>query len=66
MALMTKINESTIPDQERPPGGYKITTTHSMTGEVENYRTHWWECPRCKHVIKRAMNRPPQAADCIG
>ncbi|GIL49975.1 hypothetical protein Vafri_6103, partial [Volvox africanus] len=37
-----------------------------MHGEVDNYRTHWWECERCKKVIKRAMNRPPQEADCIG
>jgi hypothetical protein len=23
-----------------------------------------WECERCKRVVKRAMNRPPQEADC--
>ncbi|GFR43505.1 hypothetical protein Agub_g4597, partial [Astrephomene gubernaculifera] len=66
LELMNKINVSTVPDPQRPPGGYKITTTHSMIGEVENYRTHWWECERCRKVIKRSMNRPPQEADCIG
>ncbi|GIL77806.1 hypothetical protein Vretifemale_7299 [Volvox reticuliferus] len=66
LELMNKINRSTVPDPQRPPDGYKITTTHSMHGEVDNYRTHWWECERCKKVIKRAMNRPPQEADCVG
>ncbi|GLC61382.1 hypothetical protein PLESTB_001750100 [Pleodorina starrii] len=64
--LMNRINTSTVPDHQRPPGGYRITTTHSMIGEVELYQTHWWECERCKKLIKRAMNRPPQEADCSG
>ncbi|PNW81850.1 hypothetical protein CHLRE_06g263100v5 [Chlamydomonas reinhardtii] len=65
-ALMDKINKSTVPDPQRPPGGYNITTTHSMHGEVNNYRTHHWECDRCKKLIRRSMNRPPQEADCFG
>lgn len=45
---------------QRPPGGYRITVYHSLHGEVDAYRTHWWKCDRCDNVIKRAMNRPPQ------
>ncbi len=50
---------------QRPPGGYNITTTHSMHAEVDHYRVHWWECGSCGHTIKRSMNRPPQEADCV-
>lgn len=53
------------PRPQRPPGGYNITTTHSMHAEVDHYRVHWWECGLCGHTIKRSMNRPPQEADCI-
>ncbi|KAG2500199.1 hypothetical protein HYH03_001779 [Edaphochlamys debaryana] len=64
--LMRRINTSTVLDPQRPRGGYQITTTHSMHAEVMQYRVHWWECDRCKHIIKRSMNRPPQEADCRG
>lgn len=32
--------------------------------QVELYRKHWWSCDRCGAIVKRAMNRPPQPADC--
>ncbi|KAL4428844.1 hypothetical protein ABPG77_005282 [Micractinium sp. CCAP 211/92] len=63
-SIMARINASTLPDHQRPPGGYNITTTHSMFAEVDFYRQHHWRCERCGNVIKRSMNRPPQEADC--
>lgn len=51
---------------QRPVGGYTITVYHTMHDEVNNYRQHWWECERCGNIVKRAMNRPPQEADCRG
>ena len=35
-----------------------------MFAEVDHYRQHHWRCERCGNVVKRAMNRPPQEADC--
>ena len=32
--------------------------------QVEFYQQHHWKCRKCDKVIKRAMNRPPQPADC--
>lgn len=49
---------------QRPPGGYNITVFHTMHDEVNLYRTHVWCCNRCGNTVKRAMNRPPQEADC--
>ncbi|KAK9917313.1 hypothetical protein WJX75_003043 [Coccomyxa subellipsoidea] len=63
---MHEINSATFPDSQRPPGGYNITTRHSMIAEVQNYQTHHWECDRCGNLVRRAMNRPPQEADCRG
>jgi hypothetical protein len=64
-AKATEINKSTILDIERPAEGYNITITHSMFAEVEHYRQHHWKCVKCGDVIKRAMNRKPQEADCL-
>eukprot|EP00879_Flechtneria_rotunda_P011440 GHRR01011950.1.p1 GENE.GHRR01011950.1~~GHRR01011950.1.p1 ORF type:complete len:634 (+),score=298.82 GHRR01011950.1:873-2774(+) len=63
---MTNINTATFADHQRPPGGYRITVYHTMHDEVNNYRTHAWECSKCGSTIKRSMNRPPQEADCRG
>ena len=60
-----EINQSNILDIERPAEGYNITITHSMFAEVEHYRQHHWKCVKCGDVIKRAMNRKPQEADCL-
>ncbi|EFN55909.1 hypothetical protein CHLNCDRAFT_52181 [Chlorella variabilis] len=65
-SIMSRINASSLPDHQRPAGGYNITVTHSMFAEVDHYRQHHWRCERCGNVVKRAMNRPPQEADCRG
>ncbi|KAI8463624.1 MAG: SprT-like family-domain-containing protein [Monoraphidium minutum] len=59
------INASTVPDHQRPLGGYNITVFHTMHAEVDELRRHRWTCARCGAVVKRAMNRPPQPADCV-
>jgi hypothetical protein len=61
---MRQINASTAPDHARPPGGYGIAVHHTWHAEVDSFRTHHWECERCGRLVKRAMNRPPQPADC--
>ncbi len=33
-ALMHAINSSSVPDQERPLGGYHVTVYHTLTDEV--------------------------------
>jgi predicted SprT family Zn-dependent metalloprotease len=50
--------------------GSAITTFHSFTDEVREYRKHVWRCEgRCREWppyfgwVRRAMNRPPQPAD---
>lgn len=64
-SMMKKINASCIPDAYRPiPEGYAITVYHTMFAEVEYYKKHQWECFQCGDVVKRAMNRKPQRADC--
>jgi len=64
-SMMQEINMSQKPDAFRPvPGGYAITVYHSMFAEVEYYKKHHWQCPQCGDVVKRAMNRKPQQADC--
>ncbi|PSC74929.1 sprT-like domain-containing Spartan [Micractinium conductrix] len=63
-SVIARINTSTQPDHQRPSGGYNITITHNYIAEAEHYRRHWWRCDRCDRVVKRAMNRPPQEADC--
>ncbi|KAK9867164.1 hypothetical protein WJX84_007941 [Apatococcus fuscideae] len=65
-AKMAEINQATCTDLQRPPEGYHITVCHSMFAEVDHYRTHHWQCNTCQNVVKRAMNRPPQEADCRG
>jgi len=51
-------------------GGYDITQFHEFHDEVDNYRTHIWQCDGpCKDsapffgLVKRAMNRPPGKGD---
>jgi hypothetical protein len=51
-------------------GGYDITQFHEFHDEVENYRTHIWQCDGpCKDsppfwgLVKRTMNRPPGKGD---
>ncbi len=61
---MRRINQSGVVDHQRPSEGYNVTVYHTMHAEVDSYRTHWWSCQRCLKVVKRAMNRPPQEADC--
>ena len=63
---MDEINNSKVPDHQRPVGGYKIGVYHIMIEEVRHYRQHHWKCQRCGVEIQRAMNRPPQEADCRG
>ncbi|GAX81087.1 hypothetical protein CEUSTIGMA_g8521.t1 [Chlamydomonas eustigma] len=63
---MHSINKASFPDEHRPPGGYNVTVYHTMHNEVDSYRTHWWSCEKCQNIVKRAMNRPPQEADCRG
>ncbi|DBA84736.1 TPA: hypothetical protein ACH3X1_005985 [Trebouxia sp. C0004] len=63
---MNFINRASFADHQRPPQGYSITVYHSMHAEVDQYRTHHWQCSTCGNVVKRAMNRPPQEADCRG
>lgn len=60
------INRAAFTDHQRPPQGYNITVYHSMHAEVNQYRTHHWQCPKCGNIVKRAMNRKPQEADCRG
>eukprot|EP00884_Botryococcus_braunii_P015413 jgi/Botrbrau1/2555/Bobra.0079s0042.1 len=60
------INAATFPDPQRPPGGYRVSTYHNFIAEVDHFRTHHWKCQQCDNLVKRAMNRPPQAADCRG
>eukprot|EP01012_Entosiphon_sulcatum_P058658 TRINITY_DN8278_c0_g1_i1.p1 TRINITY_DN8278_c0_g1~~TRINITY_DN8278_c0_g1_i1.p1 ORF type:complete len:583 (+),score=92.89 TRINITY_DN8278_c0_g1_i1:41-1750(+) len=61
---MKEINSSRRSDPHRPSCGYDITVFHTFHTEVDHFRTHHWECSRCKQVIKRAMNRPPSEKDC--
>lgn len=64
-SMMKEINMSRKPDAFRPvPEGYAITVYHSMFAEVEYYKKHHWICCQCGDVVKRAMNRKPQQADC--
>lgn len=44
-------------------GGFNITVYHSFHDEVSHFRTHWWQCDKCKYIIKRAMNRAPGPSD---
>jgi len=64
--LMQTINSATVVDHQRPPNGYGITVHHTMFDEVEHYRKHHWKCEKCGNVVRRAVNRPPQEADCRG
>jgi predicted SprT family Zn-dependent metalloprotease len=44
-------------------GGFNISVYHTFHDEVDHFRTHWWQCDRCKNIIKRAMNRAPGPSD---
>ncbi|KAH8730973.1 SprT-like family-domain-containing protein [Phaeosphaeriaceae sp. PMI808] len=51
-------------------GGYEITIYHTFHDEVDNYRTHVWQCDGpCKTqppyfgAVKRSMNRAPGKSD---
>jgi hypothetical protein len=61
---IASLNASTVPDAQRPPGGYRVSVFHTMVDEVQHYQRHHWRCNRCGYVVKRAVNRPPQEADC--
>lgn len=79
--LMHFINSATFPDfqvrsilgrvpfagcvTQRPQAGYNITVYHNFHEECDYYRQHWWTCVKCGNVVKRAINRKPQKADCI-
>ena len=63
-SIAEAINRSTVPDPARPAGGYNITVYHTMLAEVDHHRAHRWACRKCGALVKRAMNRPPQRADC--
>ncbi|PRW20898.1 sprT-like domain-containing Spartan [Chlorella sorokiniana] len=65
-SIIQRINTSRLPDHQRPPGGYNVAVYHTMLAEVDHYRQHHWQCERCGNLVKRAMNRPPQEADCRG
>ncbi|KAJ3331728.1 hypothetical protein HDU76_002391 [Blyttiomyces sp. JEL0837] len=44
--------------------GTNITVYHTFRDEVQHYRKHVWKCQGpCGHILRRAMNRPPQPAD---
>eukprot|EP00741_Cyanophora_paradoxa_P003062 tig00000663_g2973.t1 len=62
---MRRINGSGGRDLFRPPQGYEITIYHSFRDEVDLYLVHWWQCPRCRNVVKRSMNRAPSEKDCF-
>lgn len=64
-AKAAAINADARPDPVRPAGGYNITVFHTFADEVRSFQTHGWRCERCGHEIFRAMNRPPQPADCV-
>ena len=58
---MFRINKAT---------GTKISVYHSFHDEVDNYRTHWWQCDGpCRSqkpfygIVKRSMNRAPGPND---
>jgi hypothetical protein len=51
--LMNEINK----------GGHNITVFHNFHDEVNLYRQHWWQCDKCKNIVKRAMNRAPSPND---
>ena len=65
LARAAEINASRVPDPVRPHGGYRITVRHTFVDEVRSFQTHGWRCARCGHEIFRAMDRPPQPADCV-
>lgn len=51
-------------------GQYEITIYHTFHDEVDNFRTHIWQCDGvCKDrppyfgLVKRSMNRPPGKSD---
>jgi hypothetical protein len=44
-------------------GGHNITVFHNFHDEVNLYRQHWWQCDKCKNIVKRAMNRAPSPND---
>jgi hypothetical protein len=44
-------------------GGFCISVYHSFHDEVDHFRSHWWQCYKCKNIIKRAMNRAPGPSD---
>jgi len=51
-------------------GGYVVTVYHTFHDEVDNYRTHVWQCDGpCRSqapyfgLVKRSMNRPPSTSD---
>ncbi|CAA6664838.1 unnamed protein product [Spirodela intermedia] len=64
--LMNGINCSSLEDHQKPAGGYNVTVYHEFHAEVDKYQVHRWMCESCGDLIKRAMNRPPMASDCIG
>ncbi|CAL5223634.1 g6178 [Coccomyxa viridis] len=63
-AKMHEINSSSLPDHQRPAAGYKLDVYHTFHAEVREHQKHHWRCQRCGDFIQRAMNRPPQEADC--
>ncbi|KAI8813243.1 SprT-like family-domain-containing protein [Cladochytrium replicatum] len=52
-----------LADRINKKAGTNITVYHSFRDEVNLYRTHVWKCNGCEHILRRAMNRPPQPAD---
>jgi predicted SprT family Zn-dependent metalloprotease len=41
--------------------GTKITIYHTFHDEVDYYRQHVWACDKCGNIVKRVMNRDPNA-----
>lgn len=52
--LMHKINKEE---------GTHISIYHTFFQEVDYYRVHWWQCNKCKKIVKRSMNRKPGPYD---
>jgi rubrerythrin len=38
-----------------------ISIYHTFHDEVDHYRQHVWACDKCGNIVKRAMNRDPNA-----
>ncbi|XP_062199071.1 uncharacterized protein LOC133901653 [Phragmites australis] len=61
------INSCPIEDDQRPRGGYNLTTRHDFgTEEPRSVKTFLWKCKSCGDTLVRPSNQgPPSDACCI-